>query len=101
MPLQLTTPKSTGDLDSQATSYTQVRILGVEWDANRILIKCQYGNTVDGVWIGGIERKFPHKIAGDEYAAFLTANAATYQAAKTSLYNQLVAAGKVGAGDVV
>ena len=56
MPIQLTSPIQTGSLDSNGP-YTQVKVIGVGLDVlkRRIDLICQYGNTVDGVWVGGLE----------------------------------------------
>lgn len=58
MPLQLTNPISTGDLDENAATYTQVRIIRFSVDSvNRMFeLVAQEGNTVDGAWVAGISR---------------------------------------------
>jgi len=56
MPLILSTPKNTGDLDPNTSEYGEVKIVRFVHDAvrYRIELRCQYGNTVSGSWVPGI-----------------------------------------------
>jgi len=58
MPITLTTPKATGDLDPNAAGnqYTQVKITKQTIDLTRKLltVTVSYGNTVNGHWVPGI-----------------------------------------------
>jgi len=58
MPLQLTTPKNTGDLDPNAPNnqYAQVKILTmtVHLSLSQIVLEVEYGNTVGNTWRKGV-----------------------------------------------
>jgi len=58
MPLQLTTPKSTGDLDLSAlnNAYGEIKIIKQDIDVtNKVIsLSIEYGNTVNDIWIQGI-----------------------------------------------
>lgn len=58
MPIQLTTPKVTGDLDPQAYGgqYTQAKIVQqvLNLREQTITLEIEYGNTVAGEWRPGI-----------------------------------------------
>lgn len=56
MPIQLTTPKDTGDLDPNAAQYAQVKIVhqGIDVSAKIITLRVELGNTVNGAWQPGI-----------------------------------------------
>ena len=58
MPIQLTTPKSVGDLDPGAPSgqYNQAKIVAqtLKTEEKQIMITVQVGNTVDGSWRKGV-----------------------------------------------
>jgi len=58
MPLQLTTPINTGDLDPNAATYTQVRIVKFCVDSVNEMFELitQEGNTVNNVWVAGVPR---------------------------------------------
>lgn len=58
MPLQLTTPINTGDLDPNAATYAQVRIVKFSVDSvnKRFELITQEGNTVDNAWVAGVSR---------------------------------------------
>jgi len=60
MPITLTTPKDTGDLDSNAPSsqYAELKIIRQDIDIKNkcISLTYEYGNTISGDWVPGIER---------------------------------------------
>ena len=58
MSLVLDTPIQTGDLDPNASTYGEVKIIRFSHDAvNRLCeLVTQEGNTVDGVWVAGVSR---------------------------------------------
>lgn len=126
MPWNLTTAVSTGDLAD--SDYAQVKIVRQLKDSyrNEIKLELEYGNTVDGNWIGGMlpNGKQPsHTISGQDYAD-IKANAKpdvqtsdpedsdryfvsgsvwverTWYAAKRALYEELEDKGVIAAGSV-
>ena len=106
MPWTLTTPISAGDLDT--TPYAEVRIVRQAHDSVRrvIVLDLEYGNTVGGSWVPGIQpRSKPCSvyIQGDDYTT-LTENSLpeedekTYDAVKRGLYNFLHTKAFIGDG---
>ena len=55
MPIQLTTPIQTGDLDINGP-YQQVKIIEVLTYVTQqvIVVTCQYGNTITNNWVPGV-----------------------------------------------
>lgn len=53
MPITLTTPKTIAEPGQAVETYAQLKIAGFDFPppGNRIVLKLQYGNTVDGVWV--------------------------------------------------
>ena len=60
MPILLTTPKMTGDLDPDAQNgqYAELKIIQqmINTKAAVIELVLEYGNTVDGSWVSGISK---------------------------------------------
>lgn len=106
MPWTLTTPVSAGDLDT--TSYAEVRIVRQAHDSVRrmIVLDLEYGNTVDGTWVPGIQpRSKPCSIyvQGDDYMTLTVSSMPeedekTYDAVKRGLYAYLASKGLIGPG---
>lgn len=112
MPVLLTNPLNPGDID--VTQYSEVKITQMLWDAeqNLIRLKCQYGNTVNGVWTPGKDfhgatRQNPefHFIQGEDYFTILTSTASgenqlIYNKVRDTLYDYLMNKG-IYSGTVV
>jgi len=103
----LTTPVAVGDLDPNGP-YAEVRIVRQAHDSvsSRIVIDLEYGNTVNGDWVQGLEvRSRPTSIMvqGDEYAALVGSaepaeGETTYAAVKRGLYEFLLSKDLIGPG---
>ena len=101
MPILLTTPLSTGDIDG---SYNEVKIVEMRWYGERqtIRVTVEYGNTVDGVWVSGKPFQGPikqnpqyHTVTGADYLTMVTtaassAEALVYADVKDILYAYLM-----------
>ena len=106
MPWSLTTPISSGDLD--ATSYGEVKIVRQTHDSVRriITVDLEYGNTVEDVWVPGIQPRGKlgsAYIQGTDYSTLVAnsepeLNEKTYDAVKRGLYAYLNTKGVIGAG---
>ena len=53
MPITLTTPKVVSSPGQESVSFTQLKIAGFDFPppGHRIVLKLQYGDTVDGAWV--------------------------------------------------
>lgn len=74
MPILLTTPLNTGDIDS--VNYNEVKILEMTWVGEQSFLRVliQYGNTVNSAWVAGKNFNGPvkqnpcyHVIEGQDY----------------------------------
>lgn len=105
MPVTLDTPVQHGE-----DTLAEVKIIRFRHDSvrKRILVRWQFGNTVEGNWVGvryrpdgGILRA---RIKGTDYDTLVAAEPAegetTYQAVKRALYEKLQADGKIPAGSI-
>lgn len=90
MPLQLTTPKQTGDLDPDAYGgqYAEMRIVRMtHYPLSHVIhLICKYGNTVDEVWEPGVLSEQKFTISGTDYATLV---ASTSEAADEIYYDQV------------
>jgi len=62
MPILLTTPKNTGDLDSNAPDgeYKELKIISFSLNPNQKKLYCvlEYGNTINDEWVKGVLSDF-------------------------------------------
>jgi len=73
MPITLTTPIQTGAVDSNGP-YTEVKLAPITLDptTDSVWLVCQYGNTVNGIWVPGVNvgvvanKSFCVKDAGED-----------------------------------
>jgi hypothetical protein len=75
MPLLLTNPKDTGDLDPNYETYDYVKIIMTKHrpTSHTISLTCQYGNDDGyGTWNAGILQPETHTISGSDYLACVT-----------------------------
>jgi len=100
MPIQLTTPIQTGAIDPNGP-YEQVKIIifSLNTVVPNIEILCQYGNTVESVWVPGVrvgdvaDQAF--RIEGDDYDVMtavksVAADEVYYDETKELLYQWLL-----------
>lgn len=97
MPLTLTTPVSTGDLDPAAASYAKIKVTEFSADLWRglMVFHVSYGNVVDDVWVGSHFGRREFKISGQEFLDLITTHATlddelTYDAVARGLYQWLI-----------
>jgi len=110
MPWQLTTPIDAGDLDPNGP-YSQVTIMMQAHDRRRNMIRLEleYGNTVDGQWVPGLQpanQELNPTIEGQAYIDLVSGHMTvdgelTYDAAKRGLYEHLRSKGVISDGTVV
>lgn len=100
MPLQLTTPKSTGDLDPDASQYAWVKIIRQRHNpiAGHFELVCHYGNDDgSGNWTSGILPSELHVLKGSIYVSLVSAEGdgtmTTYKKGAKLLYEALVSEG--------
>jgi hypothetical protein len=116
MPLELTVPIATGDLDPDAPSdqYTHCKalLLGNYPDAPIpcIRLNISYGYYSGGDYVQGAihpaDRVTSYEIAGSDYATLVTTHEPnpgekTYAAAKRAIYEHLIAGAVIPDGTVV
>lgn len=98
MPIQLTTVFAVGDFDTDDYQHVRVVSFTLHSVQNFIEVECQYGNTVNGVWVGGTKAPEVHKIEGADYAAMVAklpqGGETIYQAAGREIYQWLIDQGK-------
>ena len=110
MPWQFTAPVAVGDLDPNGP-YTQCKIVRLVHDSNRarIRVDIEYGNTVEGVWIPGLDptnKQGSFMIDGEDYLQLVTTSMPeqgelTYNAVKRGIYDHLSTKGVIDAGIIV
>ena len=90
MPVSLTTPKNTGDLDPSSAVYAEAKIVfqSIDVEVKAINVKVQYGNTVSGVWEKGILKDEWFVIKGADYDTVV----ASSSSAAGEIYYEKVAA---------
>lgn len=116
MPLQLTKPLASGDLDpnAPASEYTHCKALMLgnypDTDPPFIPLNLSYGYLIDGKYVQGgvhpVGRLTRHEISGAKYVELVLNHEPdpgekTYLAAKRGLYEHLVAEKIVPPGTVV
>lgn len=109
MPWQLTTPVTTGSIDT--VDYDQIRVTLLTHDSARNFIQVQweYGRTVSGEWAPGVApvgAETSRLIDGSEYVTLVTTHLSndgelTYDAVKRGMYDHLNTMGDIAAGSVV
>lgn len=96
MPLQLTTPIDTGDIDNGKT-YTQVKITSYRVDilAHALYLYYEFGNTTDGEWEKGMALSTKEVVIRDQEFLALVATPVVvggtiYSTVSEALYDYLI-----------
>jgi len=103
MPLTLTTPVSSGDLDPNASSYGKIKVIDFQartvGPRKSLRFYVQLGNEDgEGNWIPGISRPKEFSLDSDAFAALAASHTAnsgelTYDAVARGLYEWLISEG--------